>query len=236
MSENGYVTRYGKATAKPGKGAELGELLVEAASQNSQGEGCLQYEVNVAADDPDTIWVTEKWTSREAIEASLENEDTKVLISQARPLIEDMEMVELKPLGGIGAGPAEPQPGYTLMGIDEIPDRAPDFGMDDIHEARFGTKALSLTQTGFSHFNLKPGVRQPFGHHHNVGEEVHVVLDGFGRVKLDNEILALQAGDVLRVGPEVMRAFEGGPEGLEFIIFSQHIEKDTEMERGWWSD
>ncbi len=105
--------------------------------------------------------------------------------------------------------------------------------MDDIHEARFGTKAMGLTQTGFSHFNLKPGIRQPFGHHHNVGEEVHVVLGGSGRVKLDNEILALQEGDVLRVGPEVMRAFEAGPDGLEFIVFSQHVEKDTEIERGW---
>ena len=234
MAAGETVTRYGKLTAKAGKGAELGEMLVEAASLNAQGEGCLQYEVNVAAEDPDTIWVTEKWASRDAIDASLEGEETRELIARARPLIEDMEMVELKPLGGIGAGPAEPEPGYTLKGIDEIPDRAPDFGMDDIHEARFGTKAMGLTQTGFSHFNLKPGIRQPFGHHHNVGEEVHVVLGGSGRVKLDNEILALQKGDVLRVAPDVMRAFEAGPEGLEFIVFSQHVEKDTEIERGWW--
>ena len=180
MAAGDTVTRYGKLTAKAGKGAELGEMLVEAASLNAQGEGCLQYEVNVAAEDPDTIWVTEKWASKEAIDASLEGEETRALITRARPLIEDMEMVELKPLGGIGAGPAEPEPGYTLKGIDEIPDRAPDFGMDDIHEARFGTKAMGLTQTGFSHFNLKPGIRQPFGQpldiHSAFGEDRKVVL------------------------------------------------------------
>lgn len=236
MTESGYVTRYGKATAKPGKGAELAGILIEAAGMNDAGSGCLQYEVNRAADDPDTIWVTEKWTSQEAVKASLENEDTRALIAKARPLIEDMEMVELEPLGGLGAGPETPKPGYTLKGIDEIPDRAPDFDLDKFHEARFGTRAMDLTQTGFSHFKVKPGVRQPFGHHHNLGEEVHVVLSGSGRVKLDNEILALQEGDVLRVSPEIMRAFEGGPDGLEFIVFSQHIEGDTEMAPGWWQD
>ena len=125
---------------------------------------------------------------------------------------------------------------YLLLNIDEVTDMAPQFDLDDVHEARFATKPLGLTQTGFSHFRVKPNVRQPFGHHHKRGEEVHMVLSGSGRAKLDGDIVELTKGDVLKVAPEVIRAFEAGPDGLEFIVFSQHFDDDMEMDRDWWSD
>ena len=125
---------------------------------------------------------------------------------------------------------------YLLLNIDEVTDMAPKFDLDEFHEARFATKPLGLTQTGFSHFRVKPGKRQPFGHHHKQGEEVHLVLSGSGKAKLDDEIVDLEKGDVLKVAPEVIRAFEAGSDGLEFIVFSQHFEDDMEMDRDWWTD
>lgn len=237
MPENEYVTRYGKATAKPGKGAELGALLVEAASQNATAEGCLQYEVNVAAEDPDTIWVTEKWTSREAIDASLENEDAKAVIAKARPLIENMEMVELKPLGGIGAGPSEARPGYTIKNLEEVKDSAVEFGLGDFQEARFATRDFDLTQAGFSFIRIKPGQRQPFGHTHDEAEEVYVVIRGTGKVMIGSELLELKPYDAIRIGPGLTRAFEAGPDGLETIALGQDLEGDKgEAFNGWWGD
>jgi quinol monooxygenase YgiN/quercetin dioxygenase-like cupin family protein len=234
--ESEAITRYGKATAVQGQGPALAELLVKAAEANRGEPGCIQYEVNQLAGDPDVIWVTEKWSDREAIEASLADEDTKALIDEARPLIADMEVIELKPLGGIGAGPATPVPGYTLLSYDDIEDKAADFGLAEVNEARFGTGALDLRQSGFSHFRVKPGVRQPFGHHHHQAEEIHFILSGDGQVKLDDEIVDVKKDDVLRISPEVMRAFEAGPDGLEFVIVSQHFVKDIEMEQNWWTD
>ena len=36
---------------------------------------------------------------------------------------------------------------------------------------------------------VKPDQRQPFAHKHGQAEEVHVILSGAGRMKLDDEIL-----------------------------------------------
>ncbi len=67
------------------------------------------------------------------------------------------------------------------------------------------------------------------------------MLSGSGRVKLDDEIVELRAWDALRVAPGVMRAFEGGPEGVEFLAFgapsrSASPAADVDSVAGWWSD
>jgi len=43
------------------------------------------------------------------------------------------------------------------------------------------------------------------------------VVAGSGRVLLDDEVQELNQWDVLRVAPEVVRAFEAGPDGLDII-------------------
>jgi hypothetical protein len=43
------------------------------------------------------------------------------------------------------------------------------------------------------------------------------VVAGSGRVLLDDEVLGLRQWDVVRVAPEVVRAFEAGPDGLDII-------------------
>jgi mannose-6-phosphate isomerase-like protein (cupin superfamily) len=108
--------------------------------------------------------------------------------------------------------------------------------MGELQEARFATKDLQAQDTGVAHHRLKPGKRQPFAHRHDKAEEVNVVLSGSGRVKLDDEIIDLDALDALRVSPGVTRCFEAGSDGLEFIVFGPHYEKDGEVIQGWWTD
>ena len=43
------------------------------------------------------------------------------------------------------------------------------------------------------------------------------MVSGSGRIKLDDEVVDLQQWDVIRVAPDVVRAFEGGANGLELI-------------------
>ena len=45
----------------------------------------------------------------------------------------------------------------------------------------------------------------------------YVVVSGSGRVRLDDEVRDIRMWDVVRVAPEVVRAFESGPDGLELI-------------------
>jgi mannose-6-phosphate isomerase-like protein (cupin superfamily) len=77
-----------------------------------------------------------------------------------------------------------------------------------------------------THFRLKPGKRSPFLHRHERAEEVYVVVSGSGQAKLDDELVDIEPRDAIRVPPEVSRAFEAGPEGLELIAFGPHVPGD----------
>jgi mannose-6-phosphate isomerase-like protein (cupin superfamily) len=95
-------------------------------------------------------------------------------------------------------------------------DVEPSVATDEM-EARFGRKHLDSRELGVSYFRYGPGFRAQTGHRHREQEEAYVVVGGSGRIKLDDEILELARWDVVRVAPEVARAFEGGPDGLEII-------------------
>lgn len=125
---------------------------------------------------------------------------------------------------------------YTLTSLDDVEDSAPKYGFGELQEARFATGALGAEDTGVSHHRIRPGKRQPFAHRHVKAEEVNVVMSGSGRVKLDDEIFELSTLDALRIAPGVTRCFEAGPDGLEFIVFGPHYEKDGEVIQGWWTD
>jgi mannose-6-phosphate isomerase-like protein (cupin superfamily) len=105
-------------------------------------------------------------------------------------------------------------------------------------EARFARKHLDSRDLGVSYFRYGPNFRSKMGHSHREQEEVYVVTSGSGRVKLDDEIVELREWDVLRVAPEVIRAFEGGPDGLGFVAVgsSRPEEGDGVPVQDWWSD
>jgi mannose-6-phosphate isomerase-like protein (cupin superfamily) len=131
---------------------------------------------------------------------------------------------------------SDQQSNYTIKKLTETKDSAADFGISEMGEAYFATDELDAERTGFSLQIIKPGQRQPFGHVHEKAEEVYVVIQGSGRVKLDDEIAELGELDALRVAPGVTRAFESGPEGMRIIAFGARHEGDGDIVPGWWSD
>ena len=84
-------------------------------------------------------------------------------------------------------------------------------------------------------FRLRPGKRSPFTHRHAAAEEVYVVLRGSGRVKLDDELRDVGPLDAVRVAPATARAFEAGPEGLEFLAVGAHHPGDGEPVDDAWT-
>ena len=125
---------------------------------------------------------------------------------------------------------------YTHMKLTEVKDSAPDFGIEADAEARFAKNELEGESTGVSHHRVKPGKRQPFGHRHDEAEEIYVVLAGSGRMKLEDEIIEIEPLDAIRVAPQVTRAFEAGPGGIELLAFGPRHDGDGEVIPGWWSD
>lgn len=125
---------------------------------------------------------------------------------------------------------------YTIKNLREIEDSAPKFGFGDVQEARFAQRDLEAQETGFSYHVVKPNCRQGFAHRHDAAEEVYVVLAGSGRAKLDEEIVELTPLDALRVAPHVVRSFEAGPDGLDYLAMGPRHERDGEVIRDWWTD
>jgi quercetin dioxygenase-like cupin family protein len=82
---------------------------------------------------------------------------------------------------------------------------------------RFGRKHLDSRDLGVSLFRYAPDLRSPTAHSHKEQEEAYVVVAGSGRILLDDETQELRTWDVIRVAPEVVRAFEAGPDGLDVI-------------------
>ena len=94
---------------------------------------------------------------------------------------------------------------------DSIGDRAPGI------EGRFGRKHLDSRDLGVSLFRYAPNMRSPMAHSHREQEEAYVVVSGSGRVLLDDSPRELRQWDVVRVAPDVVRAFEAGEDGLDLV-------------------
>ena len=75
-------------------------------------------------------------------------------------------------------------------------------------------------------------------HSHREQEEAYIVVAGSGQILLDDELRGLRQWDVVRVAPEVVRAFEAGPEGLEVIAVGgpKPADGDGVMGAATWPD
>jgi mannose-6-phosphate isomerase-like protein (cupin superfamily) len=127
---------------------------------------------------------------------------------------------------------------YTKLHIEEIEDSAPKFGLAPRLEARFGRRPLESEIVAVSRETLAPNFRVPFGHRHRDQEEVYFVLRGSGRIKIEEEILDLREGDLVRLGRGTWRCTEAGPDGMEYLAVGAPVsdKDDSELEQGWWSD
>lgn len=90
----------GTMTAQPGNRDALVNALIGGLTGMP---GCLSYVVAKDPSDPNLIWVTEAWESKEAHAASLSLPSVRDAIAKARPLIAGMTRVaETVPVGGYG--------------------------------------------------------------------------------------------------------------------------------------
>jgi len=124
---------------------------------------------------------------------------------------------------------------YEKRNLREVENMALAFGLEGM-DSRFPKRELGSELGAVSLHRLDPGVRQPFGHRHERQEEHYVVVEGSGRINVGGEVVELAPWDVIRVPPDEMRAFEAGPDGLEFLAFGAPLgESQTALtEQGWW--
>ena len=110
---------------------------------------------------------------------------------------------------------------YTIVTRDDAPDfmaQYPGYG-----EMRFFTEPLETEQVAFT-FRIMPagtGGRGSYGHRHKTQEEIYFVAAGQLLFKLEDEVLEVPAGSVVRIAPQVVRSvWNDGPEDAVLIMCS----------------
>jgi mannose-6-phosphate isomerase-like protein (cupin superfamily) len=125
-------------------------------------------------------------------------------------------------------------PDYTIKNLKDLDDIAA--GRGGHVEAYMARNHIDSEHLGISYFRYGPGFRSSLGHRHREQEEAYVVVSGSGRIRLDGEVLDLRQWDVVRVSPAVVRAFEGGPDGIELVAIGADRPEggDGEMIKDFW--
>ncbi|MFC5184615.1 putative quinol monooxygenase [Actinomadura harenae] len=87
MSSTNMFSVYGRMTALPGRRDDLIALLHECARAGGDDCGLLNYSVNTAPEDPDTIWMTQLWVDQAAHDATTRSEPVAAATRRLLPLL-----------------------------------------------------------------------------------------------------------------------------------------------------
>ncbi|QDZ06495.1 antibiotic biosynthesis monooxygenase [Sphingomonas panacisoli] len=100
VEENHMFGMIGRMKAVVGKREALLDILL---ASSGAMPGCLSYIVAKDLSDPDAIWITEAWDSKESHDASLKLPQVRDAIAKARPLIAGFDSsAETQPIFGTG--------------------------------------------------------------------------------------------------------------------------------------
>jgi mannose-6-phosphate isomerase-like protein (cupin superfamily) len=128
---------------------------------------------------------------------------------------------------------------YTITQLEEIPDVLGDYP----GEMRMSSAAdLGNEQVSFTWRRMPPqtGGKGSYGHRHKTQEEIYFVASGTLQFKLEDEIVDVGAGGVVRVAPPVARSvWNEGPEDAVLIMCSPKTGDpmaDVEQVEDFWPE
>jgi mannose-6-phosphate isomerase-like protein (cupin superfamily) len=109
---------------------------------------------------------------------------------------------------------------YAIRRLEEIPDVLGDYP----GEMRMSAASdLGTEQVSFTWRRMPPqtGGKGSYGHRHKTQEEIYFVASGQLLFKLEDEVLEVPAGSVVRIAPRVVRSvWNDGPEDAVLIMCS----------------
>jgi mannose-6-phosphate isomerase-like protein (cupin superfamily) len=128
---------------------------------------------------------------------------------------------------------------WTIKHLEEIPDVLGDYP----GEMRMSSVSeLGTEQVAFSWRRMpaQTGGKGSYGHRHKTQEEVYFVASGTLQFKLEDEVIDVEQGSVVRVAPQVARSvWNEGPEDAVLIIVSGKSDDpgdDTETVPDFWPE
>jgi len=129
-------------------------------------------------------------------------------------------------------GPPElPEPGprpSTIVNVDDVEPVTVERPIVARTRHNLGVAAGSIA-TGLQHVTVVPGRASAPAHCHSLEEEIFVVLDGEGTLRLDAQELPVRAGHVVSrpAGTGVSHVFLAGPSGLTFLAYGTRERGDV---------
>jgi mannose-6-phosphate isomerase-like protein (cupin superfamily) len=128
---------------------------------------------------------------------------------------------------------------YTIKRLEEVADVLGDYP----GEMRMMTSDLEAEQVAFTYRRMPhhTGGKGSYGHRHKTQEEIYFVVSGKLQFKLDDEVLDVEGGSVVRVAPETWRSvWNDEEEDAELIIVSKRVEggsaEDAEYLQDFWPE
>lgn len=79
-------------------------------------------------------------------------------------------------------------------------------------------RKLNLHSVSLGLIKLPPSEGYTFTHHHVKQEEIYIVVEGKGQILLNNELVDIERGDIVRVSPPTKRALKADSEASLFVI------------------
>ena len=98
-----YCAQHVKATVKPGKRDELIQQLQQLSAELlTRASGCIYYVISTT-EEPDVVWISELWTSKEAKDAVAMKPESAKAMKELMPLVASMtDRTNLTVVGGTG--------------------------------------------------------------------------------------------------------------------------------------
>ncbi len=128
---------------------------------------------------------------------------------------------------------------WTIKKLDEIPDVLGDYP----GEMRMSAASdLGTEQVGFSWRRMPAGTggKGSYGHRHKTQEELYFVASGTLQFKLEDEVIDIAEGTLVRVAPPVVRSvWNEGPGDAVVIIVSTRSDDprdDVETVSDFWPE
>ena len=109
---------------------------------------------------------------------------------------------------------------YSIRPLEEIPDVLGDYPgeMRMTAASDLGTEQVSFT---WRRMPAQTGGKGSYGHRHKTQEEIYFVVSGTLQFKLEDEVLDVPAGTVVRIAPQVVRSvWNEGPDDAVLIMCS----------------
>lgn len=128
---------------------------------------------------------------------------------------------------------------YTIAKLEEIPDVLGDYPGEMRMSAAsdLGNEQVSFT---WRRMPAETGGKGSYGHRHKTQEELYFVASGTLQFKLEDDVLDIPAGTLVRVAPQVARSvWNEGPDDAVLIMCSMKVGdpvSDVEQVEDFWPE